>query len=216
LKIYAVADIHARQQRLDCITANVNRLSPDLVVVAGDLTSYRASPFVVQHLAGLPVPVFAIRGNTDRKMVGRQIKCTPGISSGYLPPTPHQPFGLVGLNGTLPIPFRSRIALKETRILKNISPLVNSKTILVVHTPPWGILDEVMGKFHAGSKNLLGFIRRKEPLMLLCGHIHERPGVKQLGKTCIVNCTMGHGSQGAFIHYQNSGSNGPAVQLLMS
>ena len=122
MKIYAVADIHARQQRLDWITANVNQLSPDLVVVAGDLTSYRASPFVVQHLADLPVPVFAVRGNTDRKMVGRQIRRSPGISSGYLPPTPHLPFGLVGLNGTLPIPFRSRIALKETRILRDYFP----------------------------------------------------------------------------------------------
>ena len=216
MKIYAVADIHARQQRLDCITANVKQLSPDLVVVAGDLTSYRASPFVVQRLAGLSVPVFAVRGNTDRKMVSRQIRRSPGVSSSYLPPTPHQPFALVGLNGTLPIPFRSRIALKETRILRDISPLVNSKTILVVHTPPWGILDEVMGKFHAGSKNLLAFIRRKEPLMLLCGHIHERPGVKQLGKTCIVNCTMGHGSQGALIHCPGPQSIRPDVQMLTS
>lgn len=216
MKIYAVADIHARQQRLDSITANVKQLSPDLVVVAGDLTSYRAAPFVVQHLADLPVPVFAIRGNTDRKLVEQQIRRSPGISSGYLPPTPHMPFGIVGLNGTLPIPFRSRIALKETRILRTISPLVNLASILVVHTPPWGILDEVMGKFHAGSKNLLSFILHKEPLMILCGHIHERPGVKQLGKTTIVNCTMGHGSQGAFIHCQGSDANTLAVQMLMS
>ena len=214
MKIYAVADIHARQRRLDCIAANVNRLSPDLVVVAGDLTSYRASSHVVRELAILPVPVFAILGNTDRKLVGRHISRSAGITSGYLPPTHDRPLALVGLNGTVPLPFRSRIALRENRKLKEIASLVTPKSILVVHTPPWGILDEVMGKFHAGSKNLLEFIRHKEPLMVLCGHIHERPGVKQLGSTRVVNCAMGHGSQGALIHWQNRGANRLAVQML--
>ena len=77
MKIYAVADIHARQRRLDCIAANVNRLSPDLLVVAGDLTSYRASSHVVRGLAALPVPVFAILGNTDRKMVAGKSVTVP-------------------------------------------------------------------------------------------------------------------------------------------
>ena len=214
MKIYAVADIHARKRRLNCIAANVDRLLPDLVVVAGDLTTYRASPFVVQFLAELPVPVFAILGNTDRKMVGRQINCSSGISSSPLPAADGRPFHLVGLNGTLPLPFRSRIALRENRILKRIAHQVNPQTILVVHTPPWGILDEVLGKFHSGSKNLLDFIRCKEPLMVLCGHIHERPGIKHLGNTCVVNCTMGHGSQGALVHFPDHGSLRPQVTML--
>ncbi|MEN8246298.1 MAG: metallophosphoesterase [Thermodesulfobacteriota bacterium] len=214
MKIYAVADIHARQKRLNCISANVKRLSPDLVVVAGDLTSYRASSFVVRHLAELPVPVFAILGNTDRKLVGRQINRSTGISSTNRPPMNEHPFNLVGLNGTLPVPFRSRVSLRERTLLKSIAPLVNQNTILVVHTPPWGILDEVMGKFHAGSKNLLEFIRSKEPMLVVCGHIHERPGVKHLGKTMVVNCTLGHGSQGALIHIQGPGSTRLKVQML--
>jgi len=200
LKIYAVADIHAKTRRLNHIVANVNRLSPDLVVIAGDLTNYLSSPFVVERLGKLPVPVFAIRGNTDRKVVSRQIERNAGIFTGYLPQTAHRPFSVAGLDGTLPIPFRSRIRLNETKILNRIAPLVNRETILVVHTPPWGVLDEVMGKYHAGSKNLLKFIQHKQPPVVLCGHIHERPGLKQLGKTCIVNCTMGHGSRGAVIH----------------
>lgn len=214
MKIYAVADIHARQQRLNCISANVKRLSPDLVVAAGDLTSYRASSFVVRHLAELPVPVFAILGNTDRKLVGRQINRSKGISSTNRSPGYEHPFNLVGLSGTLPIPFRSRISLREKKLLKSIAPLVNQNTILVVHTPPWGILDEVMGRFHAGSKNLLEFIRATEPMLVVCGHIHEQPGVKHLGKTTVVNCTLGHGSQGALIHIQGPGSTRLKVQML--
>ena len=214
MKIYAVADIHARKRRLDCIAANVDRLSPDLVVAAGDLTSYRASPFVVRRLTDLPVPVFAILGNTDRKLVSRQINCSPNITSGYLPAAKDRPFNLAGLNGTVPIPFRSRIALRENRMLQRIARLISPQTILVVHTPPWSILDEVMGKFHAGSKNLLDFIRSKEPLMVICGHIHERPGVKQLGRTCVVNCAMGRGSQGALISFPGHGPLRPKIKML--
>lgn len=214
MKIYAVADIHARQKRLNSISANVKRFSPDLLVVAGDLTSYRASSFVVRHLAELPVPVFAILGNTDRKLVGRQINRSMGISSTNRPPMIEHPLNLVGLNGTLPIPFRSRVSLRERTLLKSIARLVNQNTILVMHTPPWGILDEVMGKFHAGSKNLLEFIRSKEPMLVVCGHIHERPGVKHLGKTMVVNCTLGHGSQGALIHIQGPGSARLKIQML--
>ena len=214
MKIYAVADIHARSRRLDCIAANVNRLLPDLVVVAGDLTSYRASPFVVRRLADLPVPVFAIRGNTDRKLVGRQISRSRNIFSGYLAPAKHRPFSLVGLDGTVPLPFRSRIALRENRILHRIAHLVSPQTILVVHTPPWGVLDEVLGKFHAGSKNLREFIHCKKPPMVICGHIHERPGVKQLGSTWVVNCAMGHGHQGALIRFHDAAPHRTDVQML--
>lgn len=214
MKIYAVADIHARQRRLERITANVTRLLPDLLVVAGDLTSYRRSPLVVKHLAELPLPVFAILGNTDRRQVGGQIHCSPGISSDPLPATRHRPFNIVGLNGTLPLPFRSRIALRENRRLNAVAPMVNAHTILVVHTPPWGILDDVMGKFHAGSKNLLEFIRRRKPAVVICGHIHERPGTQQLGNTCIVNCAMGKGCQGALIRFQEADTGRPHVEML--
>ena len=141
MKIYAVADIHARQKRLNCISANVKRLSPDLVVVAGDLTSYRSSAFVVRHLAELPVPVFAILGNTDRKLVGRQINRSAGISSTQRPPMNEHLFNLVGLDGTLPILFRSRVSLRKKTLLKSIAPLVNQRCIHrpgVFWTKSWG------------------------------------------------------------------------------
>ena len=214
MRIYAVADIHAKRRRLDQIAKNVNRLKPDLLVVAGDLTHYRSSSFVVDQLTRLPVPVFAIRGNTDRKMIGRQIAHTSSISSKYLPPTPVCPFAFVGIDGTVPIPFRSRIAFREIQVLKKISPLVNRNTVLVVHPPPWGILDEVLGKFSAGSKNLLAFVRHTQPAVVLCGHIHERPGVRQLRKTHVINCTMGNGSRGACIDCDDDNLQRLKIKLL--
>ena len=214
MKIYAVADIHAKPHRLDLISANVARLCPDLLIVAGDLTNYLAARSVVRHLASLPVPVFAVRGNTDRRLVGRHIAGRDGIFSGYMPPTERRPFAVLGLDGTVPVPFRSRIALKETKRLKLAAPLVDERTLLVVHTPPWGVLDEVMGRFHAGSKNLGRFIRNKAPFLVVCGHIHERQGYRRLGSSHVVNCTMGRGGQGAVVHLVAGDLSRPRIEFL--
>jgi predicted phosphodiesterase len=40
MKIYAVADIHARSHRLENIRAGIAELQPDGVVIAGDMISY--------------------------------------------------------------------------------------------------------------------------------------------------------------------------------
>jgi len=33
----------------------------------------------------------------------------------------------------------------------------------------------------------------------LCGHIHEDPGVMMLGRTTVVNCSLGRRGEGAVI-----------------
>jgi Icc-related predicted phosphoesterase len=35
--------------------------------------------------------------------------------------------------------------------------------------------------------------------VLLCGHIHERRGIAQLGRTLVVNCSVGRGGAGALV-----------------
>jgi Icc-related predicted phosphoesterase len=91
--------------------------------------------------------------------------------------------------------------------------LVEKDTVVVVHTPPWGCRDEVMGKFSAGSKGLRRFILKQQPVLLICGHIHERPGLAHIGRTTVVNCAVGHRSRGAMIEYRPGQT--PRVEMLM-
>jgi predicted phosphodiesterase len=55
--------------------------------------------------------------------------------------------------------------------------------VLVVHGPPHGLGDEVIGRFtgdrlHVGSKSLLAAMARLDKLeLVVCGHIHEAYGV---------------------------------------
>ena len=71
MRIYAVADIHGRQEKLATIRTNAERFYPDVIVAAGDITNYSNSDEVVRELASLPVTVLAVRGNTDLPKVNR-------------------------------------------------------------------------------------------------------------------------------------------------
>jgi len=75
--------------------------------------------------------------------------------------------------------------------------------IVLMHDVPYGIMDKVQnpsaptnwhGK-HAGSKILLDYIKKTEPKIVLCGHMHENAGMEKLGKTKIINV----GSEGKYL-----------------
>jgi len=44
---------------------------------------------------------------------------------------------------------------------------------------------------HAGSKVILDYLRKKQPLYSFCGHIHEGEGMKKIGKTEVYNLGVG-------------------------
>lgn len=60
--------------------------------------------------------------------------------------------------------------------LPALAALVDDRTILVTHSPPWGVLDGVPGsRFRFGLKTLH---RVPTPRLHLFGHVHECPGVQ--------------------------------------
>jgi len=64
----------------------------------------------------------------------------------------------------------------EKRLFKSIEKLIDERTVVVAHPPPFGYLDEVFGRFHAGSRRLHDLVIKCQPMLVLCGHIHERGG----------------------------------------
>lgn len=85
-------------------------------------------------------------------------------------------------------------AKKGSKIAKKVLKKFENIDILICHQPPYGILDKVgptapkkwRGK-NAGSKIILNYIKKKQPLYVFCGHIHEKKGVKKIGKTKVYN-----------------------------
>lgn len=80
--------------------------------------------------------------------------------------------------------------------------LDNSKTILITHVPPYGIMDQVEEEYrdyavetygekaeegHIGSNALREIVEKFNPKLHIFGHIHERKGVKKRFNTTFVN-----------------------------
>ncbi len=80
-----------------------------------------------------------------------------------------------------------------------MSRLVDNRTILVVHPPPYGARDEVMGAIHAGSRLVRKIVDRRRPAAVLCGHIHEAAGAVLCGETLVVNCSFNGKTSGALV-----------------
>ena len=200
MRFYAVADIHASKIHMNSIRSAVRQYSPDLLIVAGDISQYRTPGSVIQELLKLEIPILAICGNTDLPRASRLLKATPGITGldGTCVRVNNIPFA--GLNGTIPLPFYSLIHIQEKKRLQAL-PFVDRQTVLVTHPPPRGTLDRVAGGFHVGSPGLKSFILSRQPAMVLCGHIHEDTGCEWIGNTLVVNCAMNRNCHGAMVDY---------------
>jgi hypothetical protein len=212
MRIYAVADIHGKKDNLETICSVATRLKPDLMVIAGDITHYFNWEPAIAQLDQFDTPIVCIRGNSDFKKIEQSIESTRNIR--LLGTSPHYFKGIsfVGANGTIPLPFASRICAREKKLLKNLLPL-NKETILVAHPPPRGVCDKV-ARFSAGSQNLFDFINTTQPKMLLCGHIHEQAGQGFIKNTLVINCAVNTIRAGAIIDLEKG--HPPRVNFLQA
>lgn len=203
--IYAVADIHGRGKRISSILDIVSEKKPDVLVLAGDISSYFKSSGAISSFGNLSLPILAVRGNSDSKKTETALSGFSNISFLNFSEIVISGFSFTGVGGTVPVPFASRIKLSESLTIKNLELIVKKDSILIAHPPPRGILDEVLGKFHAGCRSLNEVVLKCRPRLLICGHIHERPGSAFLGNTLVVNCSMGKTGKGALIKLNNEG-----------
>ncbi len=208
-----MADIHGRPARLKAIRERVAVHRPDALVVAGDVTRRfgRVEP-VLKELKEMGPPVLMVRGNSDSRKVDLMMDRRPNPRSLHLNIVELEGVSFVGAGGTMPIPFRSKIRLREKRIIASLAPMVTGASVVVVHPPPLGVLDEVLGRFHAGSGGVMALIEERGPRLVICGHIHERAGVASVGDTVVVNCAMSRSSKGAIIDLD--GSKTPEVKMV--
>jgi Icc-related predicted phosphoesterase len=95
----------------------------------------------------------------------------------------------VNLNGYNFVGYRhttfEKTEVDQRADMPTIERLIDKKTILVTHSPPWGIMDESASfdyrkkdAVHIGSKPIKDLIMKKPPLLHLFGHVHESFGIR--------------------------------------
>jgi hypothetical protein len=179
-KLLAVADLHGRDAALQAVRGLAEAHRPDAVILAGDLTSSGSVQEVRRILDCLPGPLLAIPGNLDVPAAFEAAVASGAARS---------------LLGACVEVAGVRVAGPPRRRGGEWLPC----EVLVVHEPPRGILDEAGGGRHIGLVEHLDVLRRLRPLLLLCGHCHESPGIQVLAGTTVVNCSAGRGGRGALV-----------------
>lgn len=193
MKLYASADLHGSQYRLNIVLEMVKKNQPDMVVICGDITQFGPGDVAKNFLDQIPGIVFVVPGNIDTKDAVNGIGQSHATNI-HLKQKTHQGIVFVGINA---------INTKETALFfshPTYIKMIQAADILVTHIPPYGLQDTVFFGMHSGNKELLLLVKKYKPRLVLCGHIHEDPGFTRIDDTVVVNCSMGKHGNGALIH----------------
>ena len=185
--IIAFSDLHSSQRFFEIFKKEFEKEKDKVFLFAGDLidlTKLSDEIFSFLEVLSKNNQVFAIPGNCDRSFVDKKLEELGINVDKKRKEIKGKELNVVGFGGSLKTPFSTPNERKEEDFY-SIFELVDSKTILLSHVPPFGIFDEV-GNQHIGSKVLREIIEKKNPYMLICGHIHEISGVKKIKDTIVV------------------------------
>lgn len=188
MKICCLSDLHG----------HLPEVPPcDLVIIAGDLcpdgTEYMQWVYLRTKfepwLASLPPTVY-VAGNHDRLHARN-----PDAAHIYLPNKLYlnntsATMGSLRIFGTpWSLKFGSWPFMTNECELNRMMRLSPTHDILITHGPPYGYGD-LCHNHHTGSGAILEHIQRRQPRLVVTGHIHEGYGVYQCGRSTIVNCSL--------------------------
>jgi Icc-related predicted phosphoesterase len=202
MRIYGVADIHGSQYRLNIILEKILDLKPDLVVVCGDITQFGPADVAKNFLDQISVDTIAVHGNIDPDNIGEGIIDSKAEYI-HLKQVMRHGVSFIGIGGGLEV-LESNIVIDAKGREKPLGELLNPSSVLVTHVPPYNTMDRVFIGQHAGNKDLRELVDEFHPRLVLCGHIHENPGVIKVGDTTVVNCSIGKKTAGACIDLNTS------------
>jgi Icc-related predicted phosphoesterase len=183
MKILAVADLHGDEEALDRLRIAAMKNIYDHVFIVGDITTAGPASYADDVVSLFP-SCFAVHGNMDTQEVINVLENRRVSVHGKKKMLGE--WNVVGVGGSNPTPFRTPIEYSEQEIAETISKAgLDKHSILLSHPPPKGAFDQVEGA-HRGSESVRSAIEQKNPLMCVCGHIHEQEGEMLLGQTLVV------------------------------
>lgn len=194
ISLIAISDIHGNLNSTSRIACIASELNVDAIIVSGDLSPYMSietAKEILGILAESGKPVLYIPGNMDDPKLkeGVEVNGTQCIHGKVIE---FKGIQIAGMGGGLIGPFRTPIEYSEdefNEILKEMSKQINSENfILVTHNPPYNTrADKLAIGEHVGSISIRRFIEKRQPIINICGHIHEARGKDSIGRTIIVN-----------------------------
>lgn len=200
-RVAVIGDVHWRpdpRHPLHRVLEHVAKQDVDLVLLVGDLVSgplhqstlhrpevlqeyHRRARACLDAVGALGRPVLWVPGNHDLPTLGRGDGLEGNVDGAVV-----EAAGLrvAGIGGAGPQPFGFCYEWSEEQVRALPAPACD---LLLCHAPPRDTpLDRTMSGEHVGSAAI-----RERALAhrgaLVCGHIHEAPGLMQLGDCLVMN-----------------------------
>ena len=178
MKVLVIVDVHKSENALNITKDFINKHNPDLLLIAGDITTFGPLEFAEDFLANLPdIKILALPGNCDPREILDVLDRSSAVNLHGKKET-IDGLTFVGLGGSNDTPFNTPFELTEEEIFQQLDNIMEPEVILVLHFPVQGHLDEVPGGGHTGSTAALKIIKRYQPSIVISGHIHETRGVE--------------------------------------
>jgi len=192
MRLLLSSDIHCDLNAARDLAARASEA--DVLVCAGDLAVMRTGlRKTVDVLATTTTPTVLVAGNGES--AEELASACEGWRAAYVLHGSGCSFAGIdfwGVGGAIPVtPFGDwsyDLSEEEGAALLEGCP---DGAVLVTHSPPHGHLDGARGR-HLGSRAVLETIRRAQPRLVVCGHIHGHWTEESWeGETHIVNAGPG-------------------------
>ncbi len=187
MKVLAFSDLHRAAPAARKLVEMSQEA--DLVIAAGDFTNHRQDlAGAMALLDGLKAPVVMVPGNNESE---DELRAAAPKDAVVLHGQSAEVAGLriFGIGYAIPVtPFKDwSCDLTEEQGAAMLAGCENVD-ILVTHSPPKGVVDVTSQGLSLGSTAVLETIKRTQPPLVVCGHIHDCWGQSaQVGGSRVVN-----------------------------
>lgn len=186
MKILAFVDIHGNKSALKRLV----ELSKDsnVLVCAGDISNWgKDLDELISILEKANKPLLIVPGNHETaeqiRLLSKKFKFVIPIHKGSYQLNEYVFFGYGEGGFSQEEPSLARIIPKFKETIKK-----DQIVILVTHAPPYGTKLDFLMPNHSGCKTITEFIKDIHPKLVICGHLHENFGKKDIiNKTLMIN-----------------------------
>lgn len=183
MKILACGDIHGDGQLAKKLAEKAKKENVDTVVIAGDFSNGEDLSGVFTAFEGLKI--LFVGGNHDEKSIVDVVKKIYGAEDLHAAGKQISNIGFFGCGGAN-IGLNAINDKKITNYLEKGFYYVQNtnKKIMITHVHPTNSLLEKFSKLVPASKGVEEAIKKLQPDIAICSHVHEANGIEdKIGKT---------------------------------
>jgi len=185
MKILAFADHHGSPEDFKEIAKKAKKA--DIIICAGDFTIFENEiEYIMEQMNKLSKTVLLIHGNHEDedtvRFLAKHFKNIEFIHGGYFETDEYIFIGYGGGGFATTDPLFEELSKKFKEVMKG------KKTIMITHGPPYDTKTDLLGMGYVGNKSFTRFIKKEQPELFLCGHLHETfHKHDKIGKTRVIN-----------------------------